>query len=160
MSNRRVAGGAQHTQPLSAHGACMPLPVCCRLMKNNLQTVDSSCTLVSIICVSIQRSQRQCQLTCLTRHPSLRYLLQVEDEEEEQEQNPSSSRPSTQAPNTRGTKRGRAVHQARITVPRRPLLENAEYGSSGGVQVSGAKLGDLPANSAILCTGCLWPVSP
>ena len=76
----------------------------------------------------------------VTRHTSLGHLLQVEDEEEEQEQPPASSSPSTQAPNTRGTKRGRAVHQAQISVPRRPLLENAGYGSSGGVQVSRAKL--------------------
>eukprot|EP00891_Asterochloris_glomerata_P004661 jgi/Astpho2/4661/Aster-00225 len=76
---------------------------------------------------------------------------QVEDEEEEQEQPPSSAGPSTQARNTRGIKRGRAVHQAQITVPRRPLLENAGYGSSGGVQVSGAKLLTcLPTTSSFL----------
>ena len=85
---------------------------------------------------------------CVTGHTGLGHLLQVEDEEEEQEQPPSSSGPSTQAPNTRGTKRGRAVHQAHVSVPRRPLLENAGYGSSGGVQVSGAKLlTSLPTTS-------------
>ena len=97
------------------------------------------------------------QKLCQKAPPGLGYLPQVEDEEEEQEQPPSSSGPGTQAPNTRGTKRGRAVHQAQMTVPRRPLLENAGYGSSGGVQVSGAELVDLPANTVIPCTEYLKP---
>ena len=35
MNSRRVAGGLQHTQSLSAHAGCMPLRIWCRLIKKD-----------------------------------------------------------------------------------------------------------------------------